>query len=325
MAPPKGRTYLPVCSAPLGPKKNLDWYNPLTLNSCCFFHSLILTFLLCSGPDRLVRYLGYGQVSVECERNNKEMVKGGENLHHGFSREETMNESVIQISELRELGTLEGLPTDRLDHLGRNMEELRVGKGRSIYRPGQPAKYLYCVLEGVIGISLLGSEDKFVRLTISTRGEFFGIDALMRRWRRLSIATALQDSRVGRIEPRVFVTEVCGLPWEPFSGLVDTLIKPVLKISLQRAMFLVENLSDRLALALWEIASGFDIGRSKGLLPATFTHDELAAMVGASRPRVSLALKRLERRGFLARSGKQIRVQEKPLRAYLEQRYGFVF
>ena len=246
-------------------------------------------------------------------------------MPHAFSPEETMNESITQTAELRELGTLEGLPTDRLDHLSRNMEELRVGKGQSIYRPGQPAKYLYCVLEGVIGISLLGSEDRLVRLMLSTRGEFFGIDALIRRWRRLGMATALQDSRVGRIEPRVFVTEVCGLPWESFSGVIDTLIKPVLKISLQRAMFLIENLSDRLALALWEYASGFDIRKSKRLLPAALTHDELAAMVGASRPRVSLALKRLERRGFLVRSGKQIRVQEKTLRAYLEQRYGFVF
>jgi predicted transcriptional regulator len=65
--------------------------------------------------------------------------------------------------------------------------------------------------------------------------------------------------------------------------------------------------------------------RSKGLLATGLTHDELAAMVGASRPRVSLALKQLERRGFLVRRGKEIRVQEKPLRAYLEERYGFVF
>ena len=205
------------------------------------------------------------------------------------------------------------------------MEELRVSKGQSIYQPGQPAKYLYCVLEGVIGVSLLGSEDRLVRLIVSTRGEFFGIDALMRRWRRLSVATALQDSRVARVEPRVFVTDACGLPWEPFSGLIDTLIKPVLKVSLQRAMFLAENLSDRLALALWEYTYGFDIKRSKGLLAAGLTHDELAAMVGASRPRVSLALKQLERRGFLVRKGKEIRVEEKPLRAYLEERYGFVF
>ena len=139
------------------------------------------------------------------------------------------------------------------------------------------------------------------------------------------MATALQDSRVGRIEPRALVTQVYGLPWEPFSGLIDTLLKPVLEASLKRAMFLVESLPDRLALALWEYTSGSDIKRSKKFLPAGLTHDELAAMVGASRPRVSLALKRLERRGLLVRSGKQIRVQEKPLRAYLEARYGFVF
>src|SRR3972149_9989596 len=106
-----------------------------------------------------------------------------------------MNKSVIQTSELRELRTLEGLSEGCLDRLASSMEELRVSKGQSIYQPGQPAKYLYCVLEGVIGVSLLGSEDRLVRLIVSTRGEFFGIDALMRRWRRLSVATALQDSR----------------------------------------------------------------------------------------------------------------------------------
>jgi CRP/FNR family cyclic AMP-dependent transcriptional regulator len=236
-----------------------------------------------------------------------------------------MNKSIIQTSELRELGTFDGFSEDCLDRLASNMEKLRVTKGQSIYRPGQPAKYLYCVLEGVIGISLLGSEDHFVRLILSARGEFFGIDSLIRRWRRVSVATALQDSSVARIEPRIFVTEACGVPWEPFNGIIDTLIKPVLKVSLQRAVFLVEKLSDRLALALWEYSHGFDIRRSKELLPTTLTHDELAAMVGASRPRVSLALKQLQHRGVIIRSRKQIRVQEKPLRAYLEDRYGFVF
>jgi CRP-like cAMP-binding protein len=205
------------------------------------------------------------------------------------------------------------------------MKEVRVAKGQPIYRPGQPAKYIYCVLEGVIGISLLCSEDRFVRLILSTRGNFFGVDALMPGWRRLSVATALQYSRVAMIEPRVFATDVWGVPWEPFIGLIDTIIKPILKVSLQRAMFLTENLFDRLALALWEYTYGFDVKRTNGLLPATLTQDELAATVGASRPRVSLELKRLRRRGFLVRTGKRIQVHEKPLRTYLEDRYGFIF
>jgi CRP-like cAMP-binding protein len=66
-----------------------------------------------------------------------------------------MNKCVIETSELRELRTLDGLSEDCLDRLASHMKELRVGKGQSIYLPGQPAKYLYCVLEGVIGVSLL--------------------------------------------------------------------------------------------------------------------------------------------------------------------------
>ncbi|HEY7653470.1 MAG TPA: helix-turn-helix domain-containing protein [Methylomirabilota bacterium] len=76
---------------------------------------------------------------------------------------------------------------------------------------------------------------------------------------------------------------------------------------------LVEQLPDWLALA--------EARRARGPLPSTVTHEELAAMVGASRPRVSLALKRLETAGLFVREGKQIRVQDKPLRADLERRY----
>jgi hypothetical protein len=67
-------------------EKDLDRYDPLALNSCCFSRSLIITFPLCSGPDRLVSYLGYGQVFVECEGNKKEMVNGADNLQHAFFR-----------------------------------------------------------------------------------------------------------------------------------------------------------------------------------------------------------------------------------------------
>ncbi|MBI2231732.1 MAG: cyclic nucleotide-binding domain-containing protein [Deltaproteobacteria bacterium] len=133
-----------------------------------------------------------------------------------------MNKPTIQVSELRRLGTFDWLSPDRLVLLSRNMEELRVAKGQAIYRSDEPAKQLFYVLEGLIAVSLLGSEGRFVRLTVVTPGEFFGITALVRGWRRLSTATALRDSRVGRIESHVFVKEVCGLPWELFGGLMDT-------------------------------------------------------------------------------------------------------
>jgi CRP-like cAMP-binding protein len=60
------------------------------------------------------------------------------------------------------------------------------------------------------------------------------------------------------------------------------------------------------------------------LLPSTLTHEQIAAVLGASRPRVSLALKRLEREGVFVREGKQIRVHERSLRRYLEGKYEYL-
>jgi len=200
------------------------------------------------------------------------------------------------------------------------MTGLRLRKGEALYRPGQPAKHIYCVLDGAIGLSLLGSDGRFVQLGLRAGGEFFGETALIPGWRRASEAKALQDSRVGQVDAATFVSKVWDLPWESLARLTKTLLRPVFLVSLRRSLFLVEQLPDRLALALWELL-GSEARRARGLLPSTLTHEELAAMVGASRPRVSLALKRLENAGLFVREGKQIRVQEKPLRAYLERKY----
>jgi CRP/FNR family cyclic AMP-dependent transcriptional regulator len=204
------------------------------------------------------------------------------------------------------------------------MTVLRVKRGEVLYRPGQLAKHIYCVLHGAVGLSLLGSEDRVVQLALLTHGEFFGETALVRGWRRVSQAVALQDSRVGRIDARTFVTEVCGLPWEIFSGLTERLLKPLFLVSLRRSLYLVEELRDRVALALWEYAAHPEARRARGLLPSTLTHEQLAATVGASRPRVSLALKWLEHEGVFLREGKQIRVQEDALRRHLKRKYEFL-
>src|SRR6266540_7184980 len=134
-------------------------------------------------------------------------------------------------AELRSLEVLGWLSPLRLDRLRRHMTALHVKKGDVLYHPGQPAKHVYWVLQGAVGLSLLGSEGRFVQLAVLTRGEFFGETALVRSWRRMSQAMALQDSRVGRIEARTLVTEVCGLPWEIFTALTEAVLKPLFLVS----------------------------------------------------------------------------------------------
>lgn len=230
----------------------------------------------------------------------------------------------ISASELRDLNVFDWIPGRRQELLARSMTELEVRRGEVIYRPGDPAEDLFCVLDGEIGLSLYGRRGRFVRVSLLARGEFFGVSALVPGWRRMSQATAARDSRVAQIQARTFVTKVCGLSWEVFSHLTGMTLKPLLLVSLRRALFLIERLPDRVALALWEYAGHPEARRRKGLLPATLTQEELSAVVGASRPRVSLALRELERRGFFVRKDRQIQVQERALRSYLEREYEFL-
>jgi len=230
----------------------------------------------------------------------------------------------ISLSELRDLNVFDWIPGGRLDLLGRSMTELQVRKGEVIYRPGDPAEDLFCILEGEVGLSLSGRQGRFLRLALLARGEFFGVSALVPGQRRVSQAMALRESRVAQIQARTFVTKVCGLSWEIFSRLTEVTLKPLLLVSLRRALFLVERLSDRVALALWEYAGHPEARRRKGVLPSTLTHEELSAVVGASRPRVSLALRELEGRGFFVRKEGRIQVQERALHAYLEREYEFL-
>ena len=63
----------------------------------------------------------------------------------------------------------------------------------------------------------------------------------------------------------------------------------------------------RVALALLELCSDFGVEDSRGtLLRAPFSHKDIAELVGASRPRVTEHLAKLERDRFILRQGRQL-------------------
>jgi CRP-like cAMP-binding protein len=208
--------------------------------------------------------------------------------------------------------------------LSRNTTVLNVRRGEVVYRPGQVAENIYLVLDGEIGLSLLGSKGSSLRLALLAQGEFFGVAALISGWRRVSHASAVRDSRIGEISARFLVEKILGLSWKNFSTLTQLTLKPLLIVSLRRALFLIEDLPNRVATVLWEYASHPEARKQGGLLPLSLTHEEISALVGASRPRVSLALKQLEGRGFFIRKGNQMLIQQAALGAYLRREYEFI-
>ena len=79
------------------------------------------------------------------------------------------------------------------------------------------------------------------------------------------------------------------------------------RLLLRGSSFLSLDLHERVGLALLELCTDFGLADSRGtLLRVAISHGHLANLVGASRPRVTEHLARLERDGLLIRQGRQL-------------------
>ena len=87
-------------------------------------------------------------------------------------------------------------------------------------------------------------------------------------------------------------------------------LKQWYRLLLRSSSFLNLGLHERIAIALLELCSDFGVEESRGtLLRVAFSHKDIANLVGASRPRVTEHLARLEREKFMIRQGRQMVVQ----------------
>jgi CRP/FNR family transcriptional regulator, cyclic AMP receptor protein len=122
---------------------------------------------------------------------------------------------------------------------------------------------------------------------------------------------AYSDCRVG------------SLSWNDFDGITVHGAESALKrfhendlqhwyrVLLRISPFLNLGLRERIAIALLELSADFGIKESRGtLLRAFFSHQDIAELVGASRPRVTEHLAQLERERLVIRHGRQLIVRE---------------
>jgi hypothetical protein len=92
-------------------------------------------------------------------------------------------------------------------------------------------------------------------------------------------------------------------------------LKQWYRLLLRSSSFLNLGLHERIAIALLELCSDFGIEESRGtLLRVPFSHKDIANLVGASRPRITEHLARLEREKFMIRQGRDDRAGRQAFR-----------
>jgi CRP-like cAMP-binding protein len=192
---------------------------------------------------------------------------------------------------------------DRTAIVGR-MRRVQFQPDQMIFSRGDPGRDLYLVLEGRIRLSVLSSEGRELSFDHAGPGNVFGEIATLDGGERTASATA-----ISRVQAMVLPREV----------LIE-LIERNPKVAMAAIRFLCQRLRDtdqrleaialhrievrlaRLILSFLKLQGGTP-KTGEARLDLGMSQSELGLLIGASRPKVNIALTALEDMGAITRSG----------------------
>ncbi len=171
------------------------------------------------------------------------------------------------------------------------------------------ASGVHILLTGVGSITCVNSRSERVMVALLAPGpipEFPILPASQYRFR----CEAYSDCRVGSVGWEQFDGISVNAPTSALRVFHQNNLKQWYRLLLRGASFLSLDLHQRIAITLLELCTDFGIEESRGtLLRIVFSQKDLANLVGASRPRVSEHLARLERDHLVIRQGRQLVVR----------------
>jgi CRP/FNR family cyclic AMP-dependent transcriptional regulator len=184
---------------------------------------------------------------------------------------------------------------------------LKFQRGEIIFRQGGPADSIYFIVAGRIRLSVTDRDGKQATLGLLGPNELFGHQCLM-FGRKTRIMTAQS----------VAASEVVMVPLEKMNRLLERdsrLAKFVLRDTIAQMVGyedalvhqIINNNERRLARVLLKLAK-YDQRRGRPTVIEGISHEVLAEIVGASRPRISGFMNKFRRLGHIEYSGSRITV-----------------
>lgn len=195
---------------------------------------------------------------------------------------------------------------------------VKIPKNGNVYTCGDDCEYVYLIEKGQVKLTMLSSAGKECILTIYTAGDVFGELCLSDLYRR-ETATAMTNVVLKRIRRSRFLLRLTA----------DSLLEGFVKYLATRISDQQETINDlvtadseqRLAKTLLQLAGKTVMKDTRSVrLAYRITHEELSAMVGTTRPRISHFMVKFRELGLIALGeDRVITVRERKLNDYLER------
>lgn len=167
---------------------------------------------------------------------------------------------------------------------------------------------VYVIKSGTVRAFYTAPSGREITLAYWQAGDLLGADRIYEggifRW-SVQTVSATEAYLLGDSDMRLLIAKAPGLA----IALVETLSFKVQWLSSLVQMLGTESVSGRLAFLLDTLCELYGVPTEQGIMiNAPFTHEDLAAMVGASRQWVTMALDRFQERGVLKLGKRRIEV-----------------
>jgi len=173
----------------------------------------------------------------------------------------------------------------------KNSSSMKINKHNHVYTIGDERETVYFIEKGQIKLVMVSSEGKECMLAIHGVGDVFGELCLSGLGGRLETATAMEQSSLKEIPCGKFLDRLAK------DSLLEGFIK-YLAVRVADQQQVIANLvtvdsEQRLGKTLLQIARKLGKKDPRSIrIEVKISHEELAAMVGTTRPRISVFMQR---------------------------------
>jgi CRP/FNR family transcriptional regulator, cyclic AMP receptor protein len=190
-------------------------------------------------------------------------------------------------------------------------------ENQTVYSQGDPADSIFYVHKGKVKVTVISKRGKEAIVAIRGPDEFCGEGALTGVPLRLATATAMSACQIVRLENET-VVRLLHQSQEFADYFLEHLLTRTARVEADLVDQLFNSSEMRLARALLLLANfGGDAGTDP--IPLKVNHDTLAALIGTTRPRVSIFMNKFRRLGLIKYNGK-LEVQKALLNFVLHEK-----
>jgi CRP/FNR family cyclic AMP-dependent transcriptional regulator len=171
-----------------------------------------------------------------------------------------------------------------------------------VYSQGDPADSVFYVHRGKVKVTVMSKRGKEAIVAIRGPDEFCGEGALTGKPLRLATVKTMSKCEIIRLEKEIMVRLLHQAP-EFADYFLDHLLTRTARVEADLVDQLFNSSEMRLARALLLLANfGNDLGQEP--MPVKVNQETLAALIGTTRPRVSVFMNKFRKMGLIKYNGK---------------------